>query len=78
MSEYVCPRTCRHMARHDEWLIMNNNNNNGQNGSFFYVAGYLLYPVYTTNRRRAGLVNAHQLVRFRQLFAFTLQQREQD
>ena len=36
------------------------------------------YPVYTTNRRRAGLVNAHQLVRFRQLFAFTLQQREQD
>ena len=37
-----------------------------------------IYPVYTTNRRRAGLVNAHQLVRFRQLFAFTLQQREQD
>ncbi len=37
-----------------------------------------LYPVYTTNRRRAGLVNAHQLVRFRQMFAFTLQQREQD
>ena len=38
----------------------------------------LIYPVYTTNRRRAGLVNAHQLVRFRQLFAFTLQQRVQD
>ena len=36
------------------------------------------YPVYTTNRCRAGLVNAHLLVRFRQLFAFTLQQREQD
>ena len=36
------------------------------------------YPVYTTNRCRAGLVDAHELVRFRHLFAFTLQQCEPD